>query len=200
MLTKAYAAQSGDLPLSPFTIERRTPRPNDVVIDILYCGVCHSDLHTARGEWPGILFPSVPGHEIVGRVAAVGSDVSKVTVGSLVGVGCMVDSCRSCAACAGGLEQYCENGFIGTYNGSSQGGTENTFGGYSAAIVVDEHFVLKISHKEEDLASVAPLLCAGVTLWSPLRHWGCGPGKTVGIVGIGGLGHMGIKLAHALGA
>lgn len=200
MLTKAYAAQSPSTPLGLHNIERRAPGPNDVAIDILYCGVCHSDLHTVRGEWPGVLYPSVAGHEIVGRVSAIGTDVTKVQVGALVGVGCMVDSCRTCAACARDLEQYCENGFIQTYNGSSFGGTENTYGGYSAAIVVDEHFVLKVTHDEKDLAAVAPLLCAGITTWSPLRHWKVGPGMKVGIVGIGGLGHMGIKLAHALGA
>lgn len=200
MLTKAYAAQSPSMSLAPFEIKRREPRPNDVAIDILYCGVCHSDLHTVRGEWPGVLYPSVAGHEIVGRVSAVGSDVTKVKVGALVGVGCMVDSCRTCAACARSLEQYCENGFIQTYNGSSLGGSENTYGGYSAAIVVDEHFVLNVTHEGKDLAAVAPLLCAGITTWSPLRHWKVGPGMKVGVVGIGGLGHMGIKLAHALGA
>ncbi|BEU25626.1 NAD(P)-dependent alcohol dehydrogenase [Paraburkholderia caribensis] len=200
MLTKAYAAQSPTSALAPHTIDRREPGPHDVAIEILFCGVCHSDLHTVRGEWPGVLYPSVVGHEIVGRVTAVGSEVSKVGIGSLVGVGCIVDSCQTCAACARDLEQYCENGFIGTYNGSSLGGTVNTYGGYSAAIVVDEHFVLKIAHEEKDLAAVAPLLCAGITTWSPLRHWNVGPGKKVGVVGIGGLGHMGIKLAHALGA
>ncbi|PYE25450.1 putative zinc-type alcohol dehydrogenase-like protein [Paraburkholderia silvatlantica] len=200
MLTRAYAAHSPTMPLAPFEIERREPGPNDVAIDILYCGVCHSDLHTVRGEWPGVLYPSVAGHEIVGRVRAVGPDVTKVRVGSLVGVGCMVDSCRTCAACARNLEQYCENGFIATYNGSSLGGSENTYGGYSAAIVVDEHFVLRITHNENDLAAVAPLLCAGITTWSPLRHWNVGPGMKIGVVGIGGLGHMAIKLAHALGA
>ena len=200
MQTKAYAAITPKAPLAPYSIERREVGPNDVEIDVLYCGVCHSDLHTVRAEWPGIQFPSVAGHEIVGRVTAVGSDVTKHKVGGLVGVGCMVDSCRSCAACNVNLEQYCENGFTGTYNGSVFGGGENTYGGYSAAIVVDEHFVLSIKHKEDQLAAAAPLLCAGITTWSPLRHWKVGPGKKVGVVGIGGLGHMGIKLAHALGA
>jgi uncharacterized zinc-type alcohol dehydrogenase-like protein len=199
MKAKAYAAQSSSTPLAPFDLERREPRPNDIVIDILYCGVCHSDLHTARGEWPGVLYPSVPGHEIVGRVAAVGSEVSDYAIGSLVGVGCMVDSCRHCSACNSNLEQYCENGFTGTYNGPVFGG-ENTHGGYSTAITVDRHFVLKIKHDESKLAAVAPLLCAGITTWSPLRHWKVGPGHKVGVVGIGGLGHMGIKLARALGA
>jgi uncharacterized zinc-type alcohol dehydrogenase-like protein len=202
MQTKAYAARSASTPLTPYTLERRTPGARDVAIDILYCGVCHSDLHTARGEWSGVRYPCVPGHEIVGRVTAVGAEVKKVKVGDLVGVGCMVDSCGGCPSCSDGLEQYCEDekGFIATYNGAAKGGGENTFGGYSAAIVVTEHFVLRISHGEQDLAGVAPLLCAGITTWSPLRHWKVGPGQKVGVVGIGGLGHMGIKLAHALGA
>lgn len=200
MQTKAYAAQTAKTPLAPYTIERREVGPNDVEIDILYCGVCHSDLHTVRGEWPGIHFPAVAGHEIVGRVRAVGTEVSKHKVGALVGVGCMVQSCRSCNACNVNLEQYCENGFTGTYNGNVFGGEETTYGGYSTAVVVDQHFVLSIKHKEDQLAAAAPLLCAGITTWSPLRHWNVGPGKKVGVVGIGGLGHMGIKLAHALGA
>jgi uncharacterized zinc-type alcohol dehydrogenase-like protein len=201
MPTKAYAAQTAQSPLAPYAIERRQPGPQDVAIDILFCGVCHSDLHTARGEWPGIQFPSVPGHEIIGRVSAVGGEVRRFKTGDIVGVGCMVDSCRSCPSCRDSLEQYCEGpaGFTGTYNGPVFGGP-NTFGGYSTDIVVDQHFVLKVSHDEKDLAAVAPLLCAGITTWSPLRHWGAGPGKKVGIVGIGGLGHMGIKLAAALGA
>ncbi len=199
MKTYAYAARSASTPLAPFSFERRSPGAQDVAIDILYCGVCHSDLHTARGEWPGTIYPCVPGHEIVGRVTAVGAGVTKVKVGDLVGVGCMVDSCRSCPSCGEGLEQYCEHGFTATYNGPVYGG-ENTYGGYSTAIVVTEHFVLRIRHGEQDLAGVAPLLCAGITTWSPLRHWKVGPGSKVGVVGIGGLGHMGIKLAHALGA
>jgi uncharacterized zinc-type alcohol dehydrogenase-like protein len=202
MQTKAFAAQSGTTPLAETLIDRREVGPTDVAIDILYCGVCHSDLHTARGEWAGVRFPSVPGHEIVGRATAVGADVTKIAVGDLVGVGCMVDSCRTCHSCGEGLEQYCEgpHSFQGTYNGWNDGSGENTYGGYSAAMVVDAHFVLKVSHDEASLAAVAPLLCAGITTWSPLRHWGTGPGKKVGIVGIGGLGHMGVKLAHALGA
>ena len=201
MQTKAYAAQSATTPLTPFTLERRAPGPKDVVLEILFCGVCHSDLHTARSEWPGTKYPCVPGHEIVGRVTAVGSSVKNHKPGDLVGVGCMVDSCRTCAQCQEGLEQYCEGpiGFTLTYNGPL-GAPDNTWGGYSTAITVDEHFVLKISHAEKDLAAVAPLLCAGITTYSPLRHWGAGPGKKVGIVGIGGLGHMGVKLAHAMGA
>jgi alcohol dehydrogenase (NADP+) len=200
--TQAYAAQSAKTPLAPFTIERREPGARDVGIDILYCGVCHSDLHTARGEWAGVKFPSVPGHEIVGRVKTVGSQVARVKVGDFVGVGCMVDSCRTCPACKQGLEQYCEgpHGFTGTYNGALRGDDANTYGGYSTAITVDEHFVLSMRHSAERLAAAAPLLCAGITTWSPLRHWKVGPGSRVGVVGIGGLGHMGIKLAHGLGA
>jgi uncharacterized zinc-type alcohol dehydrogenase-like protein len=201
MSTKSYAAQSPSTPFAPHTIERRAPGPEDVAIEILFCGVCHSDLHTARGEWPGTQYPCVPGHEIVGKVTSVGAKVTKFKPGQLVGVGCMVDSCRTCLSCSEGLEQYCEGpvGFTGTYNGPVGGGA-NTHGGYSAAITVDQGFVLAISHAEKDLAAVAPLLCAGITTWSPLKHWGAGPGKKVGIVGIGGLGHMGIKLSHALGA
>lgn len=202
MQTKSYAAQTAATPLAPYMIDRREPGKKDVLIDILYCGVCHSDLHTARGEWAGVKFPSVPGHEIVGRVAAVGGEVTKYKLGDLVGVGCIVDSCRTCPSCHEGLEQYCEGpvGFIGTYNGPALGEGPNTYGGYATAIVVDESYVLNITHAEKDLAAVAPLLCAGITTYSPLRHWGAGPGKKVGIVGIGGLGHMGIKLAHAMGA
>ncbi len=201
MQTSAYAAQSATTPFGPFSIDRREPGPKDVAIEILFCGVCHSDLHTARGEWPGVQYPCVPGHEIIGRVTAVGKNVSRFKPGQIVGVGCMVDSCRTCASCQEGLEQYCEGpvGFTGTYNGPVGGGA-NTYGGYSAAITVDEHFVLSITHAEKDLAGAAPLLCAGITTWSPLKHWGAGPGKKVGIVGIGGLGHMGVKLSHALGA
>jgi len=200
MATKAYAAQSADTPVAPFEIDRRSVGPHDVQIDILYCGVCHSDLHQVRNEWGNTLYPSVPGHEIVGRVTAVGDHVGTFKVGDVAAVGCMVDSCDHCASCDEGLEQYCENGFIATYNGDNSGTGDNTYGGYSDSIVVKEHFVLKVNHAEEQLAAVAPLLCAGITTWSPLKHWGAGPGKKVGIVGIGGLGHMGIKLAHALGA
>jgi len=197
--TKSYVAHSATSPLVPFEIQRRDLNPEDVQIDILYCGVCHSDLHTARNEWKNTLYPSVPGHEIVGRVAAVGKKVQGFKPGEVVGVGCMVDSCGHCHSCHGGEEQYCENGFTGTYNGPVFGG-ENTYGGYSQSIVVKESFVLRISHEAKDLASVAPLLCAGITTYSPLRHWGAGPGKKVGIVGLGGLGHMGVKIAHAMGA
>jgi uncharacterized zinc-type alcohol dehydrogenase-like protein len=197
--TKAYAAQSATSPLAPFDIERRNPAADDVQIQILHCGVCHSDLHTARNEWKNTLYPSVPGHEIVGRVVAVGPQVSQFKVGDLAGVGCLVDSCGRCPSCGEGLEQYCDNGFVGTYNGPAYGG-ENTYGGYSQTIVVKEAFVLRIRHDERQLAAVAPLLCAGITTYSPLRHWNAGPGKTVGIVGLGGLGHMGVKIARAMGA
>jgi uncharacterized zinc-type alcohol dehydrogenase-like protein len=197
--TKAYAAQSATSPLAPYEIERREPGPDDVQIQILHCGVCHSDLHTARNEWKNTLYPSVPGHEIVGRIVAAGSQVKNFKVGDLAGVGCLVDSCGHCPSCGEGLENYCENGFVGTYNGPAFGG-ENTYGGYSQTIVVKEPFVLKIRHDEKQLAAVAPLLCAGITTYSPLRHWQAGPGKAVGIVGLGGLGHMGVKLARAMGA
>lgn len=199
MIVKAYAAQDARSALVPFEIERRAPGAEDVQIEILYCGVCHSDLHTARNEWKNTLYPSVPGHEIVGRVVAVGNQVKNFRVGDFAGVGCMVDSCGHCSSCEEGEEQYCENGFTGTYNGPVFGG-ENTYGGYSQTVVVKESFVLHIKHDEKDLAAVAPLLCAGITTYSPLRHWKVGPGMKVGIVGLGGLGHMGVKIAHALGA
>ncbi|MGN2244137.1 NAD(P)-dependent alcohol dehydrogenase [Frateuria sp. GZRR33] len=200
MKTKAYGAHASDKPLEAIDIERRQPGPHDVQIDIAYCGVCHSDLHTVRSEWAGTLYPCVPGHEIVGHVSAVGSEVTGFKVGDTVGVGCLVDSCQHCASCGEGLEQFCENGFTGTYNGKTPDAPGHTLGGYSQQIVVSDRFVLKIRHPEDQLAAVAPLLCAGITTYSPLRHWGAGPGKKVGIVGIGGLGHMGIKLAHAMGA
>ncbi|MCK9538877.1 NAD(P)-dependent alcohol dehydrogenase [Dokdonella sp.] len=200
MSTHAWGARSAELPLEAMRIERRAPGPRDVQIDILWCGVCHSDLHTVRSEWGGTHYPCVPGHEIIGRVGALGAEVTGFTVGDTVGVGCMVDSCRHCSACAAGLEQYCENGFTGTYNGRTRDAPGHTLGGYSQRIVVDRDFVLRIGHGEAQLAAVAPLLCAGITMYSPLRHWGAGPGRKVGIVGIGGLGHVGIKLAHAMGA
>jgi len=200
MKTKAYGAHASNKPLEAMDIERRQPGSHDVQIDIAYCGVCHSDLHTVRSEWAGTLYPCVPGHEIVGHVSAVGSEVTGFKVGDTVGVGCMVDSCQHCASCGEGLEQFCENGFTGTYNGRTPDAPGHTLGGYSQQIVVSDRFVLKIRHPEEQLAAVAPLLCAGITTYSPLRHWGAGPGKKVGVVGIGGLGHMGIKLAHAMGA
>jgi uncharacterized zinc-type alcohol dehydrogenase-like protein len=200
MTTKAYGAHAADKPLQPLDIERRAPGPQDVQIDIAYCGVCHSDLHTVRSEWGGTLYPCVPGHEIVGHVSAVGSEVAGFRIGDTVGVGCLVGSCEHCAACDEGLEQYCENGFVGTYNGPTPDAPGHTLGGYSQRIVVDRKFVLKIRHPEAQLAAVAPLLCAGITTYSPLRHWKVGPGSKVGVVGIGGLGHMGVKIAHAMGA
>ena len=201
MATKAYGAQSATTPLGPIDIERRQPGAHDVTIDIAYCGVCHSDLHQVRSEWDGTLYPCVPGHEIVGHVTAVGGEVTQFKVGDIVGVGCMVDSCGHCPSCEEGLENYCtDGGFVGTYNGPTPDAPGHTQGGYSENIVVDDKFVLKITHPESQLAAVAPLLCAGITTYSPLKHWGTGPGKKVGVVGIGGLGHMGIKIAHALGA
>lgn len=200
MQSKAWGAHAGDRPLEAMDIQRRAPGARDVQVEIRYCGVCHSDLHTVRSEWAGTLFPCVPGHEIVGEVTAVGAQVERFKVGDIVGVGCLVGSCRHCGACDQGLEQYCERGFVGTYNGPTDDPPGHTLGGYSQRIVVDEYFVLKIRHPPEQLAAVAPLLCAGITTYSPLRHWKAGPGKKVGIVGIGGLGHMGIKLAHAMGA
>jgi uncharacterized zinc-type alcohol dehydrogenase-like protein len=200
MNTNAYGAHAADKRLEPIAIQRRTPGPGDVQIEIAYCGVCHSDLHTVRSEWGGTLYPCVPGHEIVGHVSAVGAGVTRFKPGDTVGVGCLVGSCCSCASCADGFEQYCEKGFVGTYNGLTQDAPGHTLGGYSQRIVVDQRFVLRIRHPEAQLAAVAPLLCAGITTYSPLRHWKVGPGHKVGIVGIGGLGHMGIKIAHAMGA
>ncbi len=195
-----YASQSAESALGPFSFERRDPDPDDVQIDILFCGVCHSDIHTARSEWPGTVYPVIPGHEIVGRVAKVGANVTAFKVGELAAVGCMVDSCRSCASCRDGLEQYCEVGFTGTYNAPDRKSPGLvTFGGYSKAVVVDQSFVLRVP-ANLDPAAVAPLLCAGITTYSPLRHWKVGPGQKVGVVGLGGLGHMGVKLAHAMGA
>ncbi|MDX3895438.1 NAD(P)-dependent alcohol dehydrogenase [Pusillimonas sp.] len=199
MTIKAYGAQSSGQPLESLDITRRTPGAHDVQIDIAYCGVCHSDLHQVRSEWEGTLYPCVPGHEIVGRVSAVGAHVSGFKAGDLVGVGCIVDSCKQCADCAEGLENYCDQ-MVGTYNGPTPDAPGHTLGGYSQRIVVHERYVLRIHHPQEQLAAVAPLLCAGITTYSPLRHWKVGPGHKVGVVGIGGLGHMGIKLAHAMGA
>ncbi len=200
MKTNAYGAFVAEKPLELMQIERRAVGVSDVQIDIAYCGVCHSDLHTVRSEWGGTRYPCVPGHEIVGYVSAVGASVTGFKVGDTVGVGCLVDSCQRCPSCDEGLEQYCQNGFVGTYNGKTRDAPGHTLGGYSQQIVVKDRFVLKIRHPKEQLAAVAPLLCAGITTYSPLRHWNAGPGKKVGIVGIGGLGHMGIKLAHAMGA
>lgn len=196
---KAYGAESKTADLKEMNIERREVTAKDVEIEILYCGVCHSDLHTARNDWGGSLYPVVPGHEIVGRITQVGSGVSKFKAGDLAAVGCMVDSCGHCDSCQHDLEQYCLNGFTGTYNGKDQHLGGHTFGGYSQKVVVDEHFVLSVP-ENLDLAAVAPLLCAGITTWSPLRHWNAGPGSKVAVVGLGGLGHMAIKLAKGLGA
>jgi alcohol dehydrogenase (NADP+) len=197
--TSAYGASASDQPLASLAIERRDPGPKDVSIEILYCGVCHSDLHFARGEWGNTNWPIVPGHEIVGRVTAVGAEVEGFAVGELAGVGCMVDSCRSCSACADGLEQLCENGNTLTYGSVEKQTGGITQGGYSNAIVVDQDFCLHVS-EDVDLAATAPLLCAGITTYSPLRHWGVGEGTDVGVVGLGGLGHMAVKLAKAMGA
>lgn len=194
-----YAAQAADKPLEYFEFERRDPTANDVEIEILFCGVCHSDLHQARNEWGGTVFPCLPGHEIVGKVTKVGSAVSKYKVGDHVGVGCLVDSCGTCMSCEQGHEQYCENGFVGTYNGEDKHLGGVTYGGYSNRIVVKDDFVLKID-PSQDLAGVAPLLCAGITTYSPLNHWGVTKGHKVGVVGLGGLGHMAVKIAVAMGA
>ncbi|WP_062227444.1 NAD(P)-dependent alcohol dehydrogenase [Aureimonas frigidaquae] len=196
---EGFATSSADQPLTQTSIERRDVGERDVRIDILYCGVCHSDLHQARDEWHNTIYPCVPGHEIVGRVSEVGAAVTRFKVGDLAGVGCMVGSCQACPNCSDGLEQYCDKGFIGTYNGIEPQTGKVTFGGYSEAIVVDEGFTLRIP-ENLDLAAVAPLLCAGITTYSPLRHWKVGPGQKVGVVGLGGLGHMAVKLAHAMGA
>ncbi|HAN9701542.1 TPA: NADPH-dependent aldehyde reductase YahK [Escherichia coli] len=199
MKIKAVGAYSAKQPLEPMDITRREPGPHDVKIEIAYCGVCHSDLHQVRSEWAGTVYPCVPGHEIVGRVVAVGDQVEKHAPGDLVGVGCIVDSCKHCEECEDGMENYCDH-MTGTYNSPTPDEPGHTLGGYSQQIVVHERYVLRIRHPQEQLAAVAPLLCAGITTYSPLRHWQAGPGKKVGVVGIGGLGHMGIKLAHAMGA
>lgn len=197
--TLGYAAQSPTTPLGPWTIERRDPLPTDVQIDILYCGVCHSDLHTARNEWQNAVYPVVPGHEIVGRVTKVGSKVKAFKEGDVAAVGCLVDSCRDCVDCLEGLENYCANGMVFTYNSPDKHTGKMTYGGYSRNIVVDERFVLHVS-KNLSLPAVAPLLCAGITTYSPMRHWKVVAGQKVGIVGLGGLGHMGVKFSHAFGA
>lgn len=196
---KAYAATSATEPLAPYAFERRELGAHDVAIEIAYCGICHSDIHQVRDEWGGALYPMVPGHEIVGRVTAVGAHVKGFKAGDLAGVGCMVDSCRSCPSCGRGLEQFCDKGAAFTYNGTEMDRATRTYGGYSSHIVVDEAFTLKVSPKL-DLAGAAPLLCAGITTYSPLRHWKAGKGTRVGVVGLGGLGHMAVKLAAAMGA
>jgi len=199
MTVKAYGAYARDLPLEPLDITRRAPGAHDVQIGLAYRGAWHPDLHQVRAEWAGTQFPCVPGHEIVGRVSAVGTHVSGFKPGDLVGIGCIVDSCKQCDDCAEGLENYCDH-MVGTYNGPTPDAPGHTLGGYSQQIVVHERYVLRIRHDESQLAAVAPLLCAGITTYSPLRHWKVGPGHKVGVVGIGGLGHMGIKLVHAMGA
>ncbi|MEO6982210.1 MAG: NAD(P)-dependent alcohol dehydrogenase [Edaphobacter sp.] len=198
MKSHGYAAHDKKSPLVPFRFERRDPGPNDVVIEIVYCGVCHSDIHQVRNEWGNAIYPMVPGHEIVGRVTMIGSSVAKFKEGDLAGVGVMVDTCRVCEACKASMEPYCAKGMVGTYNARDYAG-ELMFGGYSNNVVVDQRYVLRISPKLE-LAAVAPLLCAGITTYSPLRHWNAGRGKKVGVVGLGGLGHMGQKFAHSFGA
>lgn len=197
--TKGYAAKSANSQIEPFTFERRDLRPNDVLIAIDYCGICHSDIHQARDEWGGSIFPMVPGHEIVGRITKVGSKVTSFKVGDLAGVGCFVDSCRTCSSCKKGLEQYCEGHLSVTYNGFEQDKKTPTYGGYSTQIVVDEKYTLRIPNQLE-LSGVAPLLCAGITTYSPLRHCGVSRGHRIGILGLGGLGHMGVKFASAFGA
>jgi len=200
MKSHGYAALTKSAALTPYNFERREPAARDVVVEIAYCGICHSDIHQVRDEWGGSMYPMVPGHEIVGRVTAVGGDVKKFKVGDLAGIGVMVDSCRECANCKASLEQYCQKGFVGTYNAKDYDGSV-VHGGYSNNIVCDERYVHTLSAKfEGKLAGVAPLLCAGITTYSPMRHWGVGPGKKVGVVGLGGLGHMGLKFAHSFGA
>jgi len=199
MKTAAYGVQNATSPVAPMSIDRRETGPHDVLIDIEYCGICHSDIHQARNEWGGgSLYPMVPGHEIVGRVKSIGSHVTKFKLGQLVGVGCMVDSCRHCEDCDAGEEQYC-NGSVFTYNAKDTKHGGLTFGGYAERITVDENFVVSVP-ENLDTKAVAPLLCAGITLYSPLKHWDVQPGQKVGIIGLGGLGHMGVKLAAAMGA
>jgi uncharacterized zinc-type alcohol dehydrogenase-like protein len=199
MRTIGYAALSAESPLAPYAFERRDLRPDDVAMDILYCGVCHSDLHTSRNDWGSAVYPCLPGHEIVGRVTAIGPEVTRFKVGEVVAVGCLVDSCGRCDQCRHDLENYCREGWTGTYNGRDRVTGENTLGGYSRHILVREKFVLHVP-EGLDIAKVGPLLCAGITTYSPLREWNVGPGSRVGVVGLGGLGHMAVKFAHALGA
>ncbi len=196
---KSYAAQSATTPLAPFGFDRREVGPKDVLIDILYCGVCHSDLHQARNEWGGSIFPMVPGHEIVGKISKIGKQVTQFNVGDMAGVGCFVDSCRECVSCKEGLEQYCEKGMVGTYNGLEKDGKTPTYGGYSSQIVVDEQYTLHIASNLQ-LERVGPLLCAGITTYSPIMHWKIGNGHKVGVLGLGGLGHMAVKFAVSLGS
>ena len=197
--TRGYAATGPESPLGPFDFARREPGPRDVLIEILYCGICHSDIHQARNEWGNSAYPMVPGHEIVGRVAGAGREVVRFREGDEVGVGCFVDSCRECASCREGEEQFCETHLVSTYNSTERDGRTPTYGGYSTQIVVDENYVLRV-RDDQPLEGVAPLLCAGITTYSPLRRYKVGPGQRVGVVGLGGLGHMGVKLAAAMGA
>lgn len=200
--TKGYATHDANAKFAPFDFTRRDLGPNDILIDVTHCGICHSDIHQAKNEWPDLMpamYPMVPGHEIVGRVAQVGASVSKFSAGDGVGIGCFVDSCRECAPCTSGIEQYCINGAAFTYNGTEMDRVTPTYGGYSNKYVIDEKYALKVN-AEGDLAGVAPLLCAGITTYSPLKRFDVGPGQRVGVVGLGGLGHMGVKLAKAMGA
>lgn len=199
MSTKAYAAQSATTPLAPFSVDRREIGPHDVEIDILYCGVCHSDIHTVRNEWGGTRYPVVPGHEIIGRITRTGGEVKQFKTGELAGVGCFVDSCRECPKCKAGLEQYCEEGMTQTYGGTDRKTGQQTYGGYSTKIIVDDRYVLKVPASLPP-EGVAPLLCAGITTYSPLRHWKVGKGHKVAVLGLGGLGHMAVKLAASFGA
>lgn len=199
MKTRGYAALKAKEPLTSFTFERRELRPRDVALEILFSGICHSDIHQAREEWGPAIFPMVPGHEIVGRVIEIGSQVSKFKIGELIGVGVFVDSCRNCSSCLQGLEQYCLEGMTGTYNAMERDGKTVAYGGYADKFVVDEDYAVHVP-ANLDLAGVAPLMCAGITLFSPLKNWNAGPGKKVAVMGLGGLGHMGVKFAHALGA
>ena len=199
MKTRSYAALAADKPLVPYLLDRREPGARDVVIDILFSGLCHSDIHQVRGDWNNSVFPIVPGHEIIGRVTRVGAGVTRLKVGELAGDGCMTDSCRTCSPCGDGYEQFCEAGTSWTYNGTEMDRTTRTYGGYSSQIVVRDHFVLKIP-ESLDPAGAAPLLCAGITTYSPLKEWNCKKGDRVGVVGLGGLGHMAVKLARAMGA
>ncbi len=199
MNVRGLAALTANAPLTPYTFTRRDLGPRDVAVEIKYAGICHSDIHQVKEEWGGAIFPMVPGHEISGVVSAIGSAISKFAVGDLIGVGVFIDSCRNCASCNQGLEQYCENGMTPTYNGLERDGITPTMGGYSDGYVIDENYAVKIP-ANLDLAAVAPLLCAGITLYSPLKYWNAGPGKKVAVMGLGGLGHMGVKFAHAMGA
>ena len=199
MNIRGLAALTANAPLTPYNFTRRDLGPNDVAVAIKYAGICHSDIHQVKEEWGGAIFPMVPGHEIAGVVSAIGSSVSKFAVGDLIGVGVFIDSCRNCASCNSGLEQYCENGMTPTYNGLERDGITPTMGGYSDGYVIDENYAVKIP-ANLDLAAVAPLLCAGITLYSPLKYWNAGPGRKVAVMGLGGLGHMGVKFAHAMGA